>query len=87
MILTHPYANIISTLAIIGISLNTLAFVGACIKNEKVLPGIFMLLGALSNIPCELFSISADNLITFIMCLVSTIMLITAGIMRLVVKE
>lgn len=87
MMLTYPYANIISTLAIIGISLNTLAFVGACIKSEKVLSGIFILLGALSNIPCALFGISADNLITLIMCLVAIIMLIIVGIMRLVIKE
>ena len=87
MILTYPYANIISTLAIIGISLNTLAFVGACIKSEKLLPGIFMILGALSNILCVLFSISAENLITFIMCSVATIMLIIAAMMRLVAKE
>lgn len=46
-----------------------------------------MILGAVSNIPCVLFSISVENLFTFAMCSVATIMLIIAGIMRLVAKE
>lgn len=46
-----------------------------------------MLLGALSNIPCVLFSISKENIIICIMCAVAIIILITAGIIRLIIKE
>lgn len=73
--------------AIIGLLLSILALVGACINNKKVLTGIFILIGAIANIPCSLYSISADNPITFIMCAVVAILLLVAGIMRLCVKE
>lgn len=86
MLVTHAQTNTVIALAIIGIILSILALVGACINNKKVLTGIFILLGAIANIPCSLFSLSADNPITFIMCAVVAILLLVSGIMRLCIK-
>ncbi|EOR20543.1 hypothetical protein A500_16435 [Clostridium sartagoforme AAU1] len=87
MKVTEAAASKVIMFAIIGLLLSILALVGACINNKKVLTGIFILIGAIANIPCTLFSISADNPITFIMCAVVAILLLVAGIMRLCVKE
>lgn len=87
MKVTEEDVTKVMVVAIIGLLLSILALVGACINNRKVLTGIFMIAGALINIPCVLFSISADNPITFIMCAVVTILLLISGIMRFCVKE
>lgn len=73
--------------SVVGLLLSILSLVGACINNKKVLTGVFILLGAIANIPCSLYSISADNPMTFIICAVVAILLIVAGIMRLCEKE
>lgn len=87
MKVTETQGPIIITLSIVGILFSILALVGACINKAKTLTGVFILLGAIANIPCILFSIGADNPISFITCAIAAIMLIVAGIMRLVVKE
>lgn len=87
MLVTNPQTNYVIALSIVGLLLSILALVGVCINNKKILTGIFILIGALANIPCVLFSIGADNPMTFIACAIAAIMLIIAGIMRLVVKE
>lgn len=79
--------NKVIVLAIVGLLLSILALVGTCINNKKVLTGIFILIGAIANIPCSLYSISADSPATFIMCAVVAILLLISGIMRLCVKE
>lgn len=86
MKVTEAAVSKVIMLAIIGLLLSILALVGACI-NKKVLTGIFILIGAIANIPCSLYSISADNPITFIMCAVTAVLLLVAGIMRLCLKE
>lgn len=86
MKVTEAAVSKVIMFAIIGLLLSILALVGACI-NKKVLTGIFILIGAIANIPCSLYSISADNPITFIMCIVTAILLLVSGIMRLCIKE
>lgn len=86
MKVTEAAVSKVIMFAIIGLLLSILALVGACI-NKKVLTGIFILIGAIANIPCSLYSISADNPITFIMCAVTAVLLLVAGIMRLCLKE
>ena len=87
MKVTESHASTVIILAIIGLLLSILALVGACINNKKVLTGIFIIIGAIANIPCALFSISADNPITFIICIVVAILLLISGIIRLCIKE
>jgi len=74
--------------AFLGILLSILALVGACIiEKKKTLAGVFMIVGAIANIPCSLYSISADNQITFLLNAVVTILLLISGIMALCVKN
>lgn len=87
MKVTEAGVNQVLMFSIIGLLLSILALVGACMNNKKVLTGIFILLGAIANIPSSLFSISADNPMTFIMCAVVAILLLVSGIMRLCIKE
>ena len=87
MKVTNPQTNIVVVLSISGLLLSILALVGVCISNKKALTGIFILLGAIANIPCTLFSIPADNPITFIMCGITAILLLISGIMRLCEKN
>ena len=75
MKVTEADANTVLVLSIIGLLLSILALVGSCINSKKVLTGIFIIVGAIANIPCSLFSISADNPITFIMCIIVAILL------------
>lgn len=87
MPVTNTQTNYVIVLSIAGLIFSILALVGACINKAKTITGILILLGALANIPCILFSIGADNPISFITCAIAAIMLIIAGIMRLVIKE
>lgn len=87
MKVTEAAVSKVIMFAIIGLLLSILALVGACINNKKVLTGIFILIGAIANIPCSLYSISADNPITFIMCILTAILLLISGIMRLCEKK
>lgn len=87
MKVTAVDGNKVLIFAIAGLLLSILALVGACINNNKVLTGIFILIGAVANIPSSLYSISADNPMTFIICAVVSILLIVSGIMRLCVKQ
>lgn len=87
MKVTNPQTNIVIVVSIVGLLLSVLALVGACITNKKALTGIFILIGAIANIPCIVFSISADSPITFITCSVTGILLLVSGIMRLCEKE
>lgn len=87
MPVTNTQTNYVIGVSITGLIFSILALVGACINKAKTITGILILLGALANIPCILFSIGADNLISFITCAIAAIMLIIAGIMRLVIKE
>lgn len=73
--------------SILGILMSILALVGACISNKKILTGTFIILGAIVNIPCSLYSISADNPVTFIFCGVTMILLFISGIIRLCEKK
>ena len=70
----------------IGLLLSILALVGACL-DKKILAGIFILVGAIANIPCVFYSIPADSPMTFIMCIVTAILLLISGIMKLCIKE
>lgn len=83
MKVTEAAASKVIMFAIIGLLLSILALVGVCINNKKVLTGIFILLGAIANIACIFFSIGADNPMTFITCGITSILLLTSGIMRL----
>ncbi len=87
MLVTNPQTNTVIAVSIAGLLLSILALVGACISGKKALTGIFILLGAIANIPSTLFSISADNPITFIMCGITAILLLISGIMRLCEKK
>ena len=51
MKVTEVDANKVIILSIIGLLLSILALVGACL-DKKILAGIFILVGAIANIPC-----------------------------------
>lgn len=87
MLVTNPQTNYVIAVSIAGLIFSILALIGACINKKKTITAIFILLGAIANIPCILFSIGADSPISFITCAIAAIMLIISGIMRLVVKE
>jgi len=86
MKVTEVDANKVIILSIIGLLLSILALVGACL-DKKILAGIFILVGAIANIPCVFYSIPADSPITFILCAVVAILLLISGIMKLCIKE
>ncbi len=88
MKVTEVDGNKVLIFSIIGLLISILALIGACIvEKKKNLAGAFMLLGAVANIPCSLYSISADNQITFMICAVVVILLLVSGIMALCLKN
>lgn len=88
MKVTEADINKVLTFSIIGLLLSIAALVGSCIvEKKKNLSGTLMIVAAIANIPCSLYSISADNPITFILCAVVAILLLISGIMALCLKN
>ena len=80
---THQYKIVLEILDGIGVVVNILVLIGACIKNKNYLTGVFMLVGALVNIPRIV--ISAGNI--FILFSMASMLLLVSGIIRLNMKE
>lgn len=87
MLVTEAYGTQVMISAPIGLIFSIAALVGACISNKKVVTGILMLVGAIGNIPSIVYSVPTDNKITFIICVITMILLFISGIMRLCEKE
>lgn len=88
MKVTEADINKVLIFSIIGLLLSIAALVGSCIvEKKKNLSGILMIVAGISNIPCSLYSISADNPITFILCAVVAILLLISGIIALCLKN
>lgn len=88
MKVTEADANKVLLFSIIGLIISIVALVGACIvEKNKIIAGIFMILGAIIHIPCSLYSLSADNPVTFIGCAVVTTLFSISGVMALCLKK
>ncbi|MCR1951321.1 hypothetical protein NSA50_09695 [Clostridium sp. DSM 100503] len=80
---THQYKVVLEILDGIGIVVNILVLIGACIKNKNYLTGVFMLAGALVNIPRII--ISDGNI--FILFSIASMLILVSGIIRLNMNE